>query len=49
VPPFPGGSGGKHALPPGVGLKLELLEQRRFRGGTVFLRYRSASGGDTGD
>ena len=40
--------GGKHALPQGVSLKLELLEQRRFRGGTVFLRYRSASGGDAG-
>ena len=41
--------GGKHALPQGVSLKLELLEQRRFRGGTVFLRYRSASAGDAGD
>jgi hypothetical protein len=26
-----------------------LLEERRFRGGTVFLRYRSASSGDAGD
>jgi dihydrofolate reductase len=41
--------GGKHALPQGVTLKLELLEERRFRGGTVFLRYRSASSGDAGD
>ena len=41
--------GGKHALPQSVSLKLELLEERRFRGGTVFLRYRSASGGDAGD
>ena len=41
--------GGKHALPPGVSLKLELLEERRFRGGTVFLRYRSAASRDAGD
>jgi dihydrofolate reductase len=33
--------GGKHALPQGVSLELELLEERRFRGGTVFLRYRT--------
>jgi len=25
-----------------------LLDERRFRGGTVFLRYRIASGGDAG-
>ncbi len=37
--------GGKHALPQGVSLNLELLEERRFRGGTVFLRYRTAAGG----
>jgi len=37
--------GGRHALPEGVGLKLELLDQRRFGRGTVFLRYRSASSG----
>jgi dihydrofolate reductase len=41
--------GGKHALPHGVSLKLELLEEHRFRGGTVFLRYRSSAGGDAGD
>ena len=41
--------GGKHALPQGVSLKLELLEERRFRGGTVFLRYRSAASRDAGD
>ncbi|SRR6266496_359513 len=40
--------GGKHALPEGVSLKLELLDERRFRGGAVFLRYRSASSGDAG-
>ena len=32
----------------GVNLKLELLDERRFRSGTVFLRYRSVSRG-TGD
>jgi dihydrofolate reductase len=31
--------GGKPALPPGVRLDLELLDERRFAGGTVFLRY----------
>lgn len=41
--------GGKHALPQGVNLKLELLDERRFRSGTVFLRYRSASSGDAGN
>jgi dihydrofolate reductase len=41
--------GGKHALPEGVNLRLELLDERRFRSGTVFLRYRSASSGDAGD
>jgi dihydrofolate reductase len=34
--------GGKRALPDGgVRRNLELLEERRFRGGTVFLRYRA--------
>jgi len=33
--------GGKRALPDGVNLKLELLDERRFGSGTVFLRYRS--------
>ncbi|MDJ0357532.1 dihydrofolate reductase family protein [Paenarthrobacter sp. PH39-S1] len=32
--------GGKHFLPDGVHLKLELLEERRFRNGIVYLRYR---------
>jgi len=31
--------GGKHFLPPGVRIELELLEERRFAGGVVFLRY----------
>lgn len=31
--------GGKRALPVGVFLLLELLEERRFDGGTVYLRY----------
>ena len=31
--------GGKPALPDGVRLSLELVEERRFRSGTVFLRY----------
>jgi dihydrofolate reductase len=32
--------GGRRALPDGVRLRLELLEQRRFRSGVVHLRYR---------
>jgi hypothetical protein len=32
--------GGKPALPDGVRFDLELLDERRFAGGTVFLRYR---------
>jgi len=32
--------GGKPYLPPGVRHRLELLEERRFTGGVVFLRYR---------
>jgi dihydrofolate reductase len=31
--------GGKKYLPDGVRLRLELLEERRFRNGIVFLRY----------
>ena len=31
--------GGKRALPDGVHVKLELLDERRFAGGMVFLRY----------
>jgi hypothetical protein len=32
--------GGKRALPNHVRAQLELLDERRFRGGVVFLRYR---------
>jgi dihydrofolate reductase len=32
--------GGKRALPDGVHVQLELLDERRFAGGTVHLRYR---------
>ena len=32
--------GGKRALPDGVRLDLELLDERRFSGGFVYLRYR---------
>ncbi len=35
--------GGTRALPDNVRLKLELLEERRFSGGTVYLRYRTTS------
>lgn len=31
--------GGKHALPSGIRLKLELLDQRTFQSGVVFLHY----------
>jgi dihydrofolate reductase len=33
--------GGKRALPAGVHADLELLDERRFRNGVVYLRYRS--------
>ena len=36
--------GGKPALPDHVRLALELLEERRFSKGTVFLRYRTRQG-----
>ena len=36
--------GGKSALPEGVRLELELLAERRFSNGTVFLRYRTSPG-----
>ena len=36
--------GGKQALPDNVRLELELLEERRFSNGTVFLRYRTRQG-----
>jgi dihydrofolate reductase len=32
--------GGKRALPAGVAAGLELLDERRFRSGVVYLRYR---------
>jgi dihydrofolate reductase len=34
--------GGKRSLPEDVRLDLELLDERRFGGGMVYLRYRSA-------
>jgi dihydrofolate reductase len=37
--------GGTSNLPDGVRLDLELLEERRFDNGTVFLRYASAAAG----
>ena len=36
--------GGKSALPDNVRLELELLAERRFHNGTVFLRYRTRQG-----
>jgi dihydrofolate reductase len=33
--------GGKRAFPDGVRAELELLDERRFTGGAVYLRYRS--------
>ena len=36
--------GGKSALPDNVRLELELLEERPFSNGTVFLRYRTRQG-----
>jgi len=33
--------GGKRSLPDGVRLELELLDERRFGNGTVFLHYRA--------
>ena len=33
--------GGTHALPPTGRIELELVDERRFRNGTVFLRYRT--------
>lgn len=35
--------GGKHWLPGGVRLQLELLDERRFGGGVVYLRYRAVT------
>ncbi|GIK37911.1 MAG: deaminase [Chloroflexota bacterium] len=36
--------GGKQALPDNVRLELELLDERRFGSGVVFLRYRTNQG-----
>jgi hypothetical protein len=33
--------GGKRLLPTRVRLQLELLDERRFRSGVVYLRYRT--------
>jgi dihydrofolate reductase len=33
--------GGKQALPDGVRMELELMDERRFAGGAVYLRYRT--------
>ena len=35
--------GGTPALPDNVRVELELLDERRFRGGVVYLRYRTAA------
>jgi dihydrofolate reductase len=35
--------GGKRYLPDGLNLRLELLEERRFGNGVVYLRYRALS------
>ena len=40
--------GGKSALPDNVRMELELLAERRFRNGTVYLRYRTRQGSATG-
>jgi dihydrofolate reductase len=37
--------GGKRCLPDGVRLGLELVDERRFGGGMVFLHYRTAGDG----
>jgi dihydrofolate reductase len=37
--------GGKPSLPDSVHFELELLNERRFRGGVVFLHYRTAMAG----
>src|SRR4051794_11974851 len=37
--------GGKKSLPDDVRLELELLDERRFRGGMVYLRYRAKASG----
>ena len=37
--------GGKRALPDGVRARMELLDERRFGGGFVYVRYRIDAGG----
>jgi hypothetical protein len=37
--------GGKRALPNDVHARLELVDEHRFRSGTVFLRYRKVADG----
>jgi dihydrofolate reductase len=39
--------GGKRSLPDNIQVELELLEERRFGNGMVFLRYRVPQGGAT--
>jgi len=39
--------GGKQSLPDNVRLELELLEERRFDSGVVFLHYRTRQGNAT--
>ncbi len=36
--------GGKQSLPDNIRLELELLDERRFGSGVVFLRYRTRQG-----
>ena len=38
--------GGKESLPNDVRLRLELLDERRFGNGVVYLHYRTAASGD---
>jgi dihydrofolate reductase len=38
--------GGKQSLPDHIHLELELLDERRFDGGMVYLHYRIAGGDD---
>jgi hypothetical protein len=33
--------GGKHSIPDNVHMELELVDERRFGNGMVFLRYRT--------
>ena len=40
--------GGTHWLPPGVRVDLDLVEERRFASGVVFLRYHTRRSGHPG-